>query len=172
GLLIDVADYKHVHHGPGVSLVGHEGDYAIDMGDGRPGLLYRRKREWDDDPSLDPSQTLQQRLRTVFRLALRACQVIEAERALGGQIMFRTDEVELTFSDRLRTPNAPETLDALRGTIESMLAELYPDIDVAVERISEDPRRPLALRIHAPGAPSLATLLGTISDRAAVGITT
>ena len=28
GLLIDVARYGHVHHGPGIMLVGHEGDYA------------------------------------------------------------------------------------------------------------------------------------------------
>ena len=48
GLLIDVADYKHVPEGPGILLIGHEGDYSIDMAKGRPGLLYSRKREWDE----------------------------------------------------------------------------------------------------------------------------
>ncbi|HEV8246140.1 MAG TPA: hypothetical protein VGP93_10250, partial [Polyangiaceae bacterium] len=42
-LLIDVADYAHVHHGPGVVLVGHAADYYMDQGEGRLGLLYSRK---------------------------------------------------------------------------------------------------------------------------------
>jgi len=39
-LLIDVADYKHVPNGPGVLLMGHQADYALDMSQGRPGLIY------------------------------------------------------------------------------------------------------------------------------------
>ena len=42
-LLLDVADYRHVHHGPGVVLIGHEADYAIDNTDGRWGIRYNRK---------------------------------------------------------------------------------------------------------------------------------
>jgi hypothetical protein len=38
-LLIDVADYSHVHQGPGVILVGHRAMYGIDRTDGRPGFL-------------------------------------------------------------------------------------------------------------------------------------
>jgi hypothetical protein len=44
-VLIDVADYSHVHDGPGVLLICHEANYAIDVIDGRPGLVYARKRE-------------------------------------------------------------------------------------------------------------------------------
>ena len=35
-LMIDVADYKHVKHGPGVVLVGDANDYYLDEGEGRP----------------------------------------------------------------------------------------------------------------------------------------
>src|SRR5205807_2486817 len=42
-LLIDVADYRHVHHGPGIVLIGHEADYSLDQTDGRLGLRYNRK---------------------------------------------------------------------------------------------------------------------------------
>src|ERR1043165_8660714 len=28
-LLIDVADYLHVHNGPGIMLIGHEADYSL-----------------------------------------------------------------------------------------------------------------------------------------------
>ena len=47
GLLIDVADYKHMQNGPGIVLIGHEADYALDLAGGRPGLIYDRKRQWE-----------------------------------------------------------------------------------------------------------------------------
>jgi len=42
-LLLDVADYSHVPDGPGVVLIGHEADYALDNTDGRLGVRYNRK---------------------------------------------------------------------------------------------------------------------------------
>ena len=33
-LLIDVHDYSHIHQGPGILLVGHEGNFSIDLADG------------------------------------------------------------------------------------------------------------------------------------------
>ena len=38
-LLIDVHDYSHVHHGPGILLVAHEGNVSLENEEGRPGLL-------------------------------------------------------------------------------------------------------------------------------------
>ncbi|MCS7047943.1 MAG: hypothetical protein NZ483_01440, partial [Verrucomicrobiae bacterium] len=43
-LLIDVHDYSHVYQGPGILLVAHEANISIDQSEGRPGLLYLRKR--------------------------------------------------------------------------------------------------------------------------------
>lgn len=42
-LLLDIADYRHVPAGPGVVLIGHEGDYSVDNTDNRPGVRYNRK---------------------------------------------------------------------------------------------------------------------------------
>src|SRR5262245_42539431 len=64
GLPLDVVDYGHVHHGPGVMLIGHEADHAYDLGEGRPGLAYAHKR--------DGEGTLADRLREAFRLLLAA----------------------------------------------------------------------------------------------------
>ena len=44
-LLIDVADYLHVHNGPGIMLIGYEADYSLDNRAGRLGLLYNRKAQ-------------------------------------------------------------------------------------------------------------------------------
>src|SRR5665213_247713 len=43
GLLIDVADYSHVPSGPGVVLIGHEGNFSVDNADNRLGVRYNRK---------------------------------------------------------------------------------------------------------------------------------
>ena len=139
GLPIDVADYKHVHEGPGILLVGHEGDYAMDMGDGRPGLRYARKRAMSGD--------LQERLRTVFRLAMHGCALLAGDSSLNGKIQFRADELELSFADRLRTPNESATFDSLRGEIESVVSEIYPDKSVSLEPIQNDARGNLAIRV-------------------------
>ena len=42
-LLIDVAEYLHVHNGPGIMLIGHNANYSLDNRAGRLGLLYNRK---------------------------------------------------------------------------------------------------------------------------------
>ena len=47
GLLLDVADYRHVHEGPGVILIGYEGNYSVDNTDNRLGVRYNRKAALD-----------------------------------------------------------------------------------------------------------------------------
>lgn len=43
-MLLDVHDYSHVHHGPGILLVTHEANLSIDEAEGRRGLAYIRKQ--------------------------------------------------------------------------------------------------------------------------------
>ncbi|GAB4579544.1 MAG: hypothetical protein Fur0022_22820 [Anaerolineales bacterium] len=140
GLLIDVADYKHVHNGPGILLIGYEGDYALDTNGGRPGLRYIRKRE--------TPASLEDGLREAFRLARNACQTLENDLALGGEIHFNPAEIELTFLDRLNTPNTPETFHALQSTISNALSAHFPDGNFTLEPDFSDPRRPLIIRIN------------------------
>lgn len=48
-MLIDVARYAHVHMGPGVMAIGHEGDYSVEAREGRSWLRYTLKRAQVDD---------------------------------------------------------------------------------------------------------------------------
>ncbi len=143
GLLIDVADYRHVEQGPGAILVAHECDYRIDA----DGLSYVHK-----------SRTKAAPLRVVFRRALVACRRLE--RCLGQR--FRSDEVRLTFVDRLAAPERAATRTALAGSIERWVEELYHParVDVEwVEREGHDHRRLPALRVRCAEAPTLDTLI-------------
>ena len=149
GLLIDVADYKHVEDGPGILIIGHEGDYALDQENGRSGLLYTRKREW-------PTPDFKDRLRLVIGLAVQATQILANEESLS--LEFRTDELGLIFPDRLNAPNTPETLAALQDDITAVLAEIYGSDGITLTATSNDVKRPFAVQGTIPNAPALADL--------------
>ena len=75
-LLLDVADYRHVRSGPGVVLIGHQGNYSLDNTGGRLGVRYNRKAPLEG--------TNQDRLVQATQAALAACQRLETEPRLGG----------------------------------------------------------------------------------------
>ncbi len=145
GLLIDVADYKHVRQGPGIILIGHEGDYGMDLAEGRPGLMYTRKRQIPND--------LGELLRLTFRLALTASKLLASEPAFKSKLKFSTAEAEVVFQDRLRVPNRPETFDEIRETLQTVVNEIYGDTGAKLERVQNDPRQCLTVKIVAPEAP-------------------
>jgi rhodanese-related sulfurtransferase len=150
GLLIDVADYAHVPGGPGILLVGHDVDYAIDLAGGRTGLLTTRKRYRD--------LGLADVLRDTLRKALIALCAIEAS-GVGG-LRFRSDALEIQLLDRLVAPNTDTAYEALRADVESVVAELYGDAKLELARADGgDERRPLTIRVTAQEAPEADTLL-------------
>ncbi len=148
-LMIDVADYAHVHNGPGVVLVGHASDYYMDQGEGRLGLLYSRKR----DP-LPPEE----RIDDGFRRALNACRLLEQEAELG--VRFKSDEVLVRVADRLNAPNSDEGFSKLKGELEPVITRLYGD-SARLERVVTD-KGPLAVRVSAQDAPPITDLLARL----------
>ncbi len=155
-LLIDVADYRHVHNGPGVMLIAHDVHYAIDATDGRLGLLYSRRRE--THPSRRHIDGACERLTSVFLCALRACRGLEAEATLRGQLRFRTDALSLRVNDRLYAPNTPEAFRAVCEALAPFLRTLYPDRACEVSHASDAASR-LTVEIRAPDNPGVETLL-------------
>ena len=162
-LLIDVADYRHVHHGPGVVLIAHDAHYAMDAAEGRLGLLYSRRRE--THASRSGLQSVEDRLASVLQCALTACQRLEAEPALGGQGRFRGDVLLLRCNDRLQAPNTAAAYNDLRQHVAPLLATLYPGQQVEVEHIGAPATR-LTVAIRAAENPDVATLLTRLAARA------
>ena len=157
GLLIDVADYQHVQAGPGVILIGDEGDYAIDLNGNRPGMLYLRKRQMPG--------TLQEALQLAFRLNVAASLALQAESTLGKPEMdFST--AHITFLDRLNTPNKKETFEAIKAEITAFAAALYSGENAVVALVQSDPREPLTIQISTPGPVDAATLLERLNSNA------
>ena len=150
GLLIDVVDYKHVVDGPGVILIGSESDYALDMQQGRPGLLYTRKRQ------LQPEFAAA--LTDALRLALTAAQLLEGDRKLKGRITFDPTQALISLHDRLRAPNSVETFEAVRPALTSVLGQLYGVDAFTLAAAFDDPRHLFAVQVNAPDAGNLAAI--------------
>jgi hypothetical protein len=113
-LLIDTVDYTHVHDGPGIVLIGHASDYALDLSEGRPGLCCNRKRDHVPAP---------QRASDVLRRTLSAAAKLEARADVG--LRFRTDELRLTVTDRLALGNVPDAFAAVTDAWVPMLQRVY-----------------------------------------------
>ncbi len=94
-LLIDVHDYSHVHHGPGILLVAHEANLSIDEAEGRLGLAYIRKQP----------ATLHKTVEAAQQAAKLLAEPLDAG-------MF-----EVFSNDRLLTPSAAEIAEATGGKV-------------------------------------------------------
>lgn len=155
GLLIDVADYAHVPDGPGVILIGHDVDYGIDRTGGRTGLLTTRKRAGDRD--------LPELFRDTLGMALATAQALEADPQ--ADLTFGGEELQISFPDRLATPNSAVSAESAIKALEPVVGALFGD-GARLERDAEseaDPRRMLALRISG-GVADLATLASRLEE--------
>ncbi|MBX3128121.1 MAG: hypothetical protein KF718_15460 [Polyangiaceae bacterium] len=147
-LMIDVVDYGHVHHGPGVVLIGHATDYGIDLGEGRPGVLVFRKRE----------PVTGDRIADALGRALRFAALLARVPELGSAL--RTDEVLIRLPDRLHAPSTDAGFERLTAELSALGQRLY-DAPVALERASS-PRQPLSVRWRAPSSPTVEELLARL----------
>jgi hypothetical protein len=150
-LAIDVADYEHVHEGPGVVLIGHAFDYYWDLGEGRPGLVYTRKR---DAPAPDL------RLSDAVRRALVGCKLLEQDPALPG-VSFRTDELLVRLPDRLHAPPTEAGYSALQHELGSLVARIYGGTTATIGRVG-GPRDVLGARVKVGPGATVSELLARI----------
>jgi hypothetical protein len=129
-LLIDVHDYSHMHQGPGILLVAYEGNFSIDMSEGRPGLLYYRKIP----TTLPPAE----HVASILRSALQAVRLLER---------FSTDEFFIIANDRLSAPNNDKTFSELQPILTAALKQVFDGATFTLTRAGKDPKERFA--VHA-----------------------
>jgi len=147
-LLIDIHDYSHVHRGPGILLVAHEGNFSMDQAEDRLGLFYYRKQ-----PS---NGSLRDHIQTIFRTALAACQLLEQESELAG-IQFKTDEVLVVANDRLFAPNTPETFQQLQPVFSEFFEQLFDGSEFTLKH-QADPKERFSLAVQSTHSMDTQTL--------------
>ena len=152
-LLLDVADYRHVHAGPGVVLIGYQGDYSVDNNQNRLGVRYNRK-----DP-LDGSN--QSRLAQAVVAALTACRRLETDARLEGRFRFNGKELELFINDRLLAPNHESTRKAAEPELREFLGRLFRGKDYSLS-FGNDPRKLFAASVESAQPFAVADLLANL----------
>lgn len=153
-LLIDVADYLHVHNGPGIMLIGHEADYSLDNRSGHLGLLYNRKAQLEG--------STQEKLAQSVRATLIAAQILERENGFK----FSGSEVQVIVNDRLLAPNTAETFAALEPDLRAFFDGLYNGADYSLTN-QTDPRERFTVNIKTASRFDIDTLLKNLSVEAA-----
>jgi hypothetical protein len=154
--LLDIADYRHVPDGPGVMLIGHEGDYSVDNSDGRLGVRYNRKAGF--------AGSNRDRLHQATRAALQACQRLENEASLGGKLQFNGQEAEIFINDRLLAPNNQATRAAAEPELQAFLDELFRGAEYSLS-YSADPRRLFGVTVKAAQPFSAGQLLDNLASK-------
>src|SRR5262245_39679508 len=139
-LLIDVADYSHVPAGPGVMLIAHEGNYALDETGHQRGVLYYSKQPLAGE--------LPERLTRVASKALKAAQLMRGEAELAGELKLPGNALQFFANDRLAAPNTSATWAALEPALRTFLDRLYGGAPYALER-EADPKERLSVQVRA-----------------------
>lgn len=156
-LLLDVADYRHVSAGPGVVLVGHQGNYSLDNTGGRLGVLYNCKAALKG--------TNQDRLIQATQAALTACRRLESEPRLAGKVQFNGHDVEIVINDRLLAPNTLQTQAAADREFRFFFSTLFGDAEYAVS-YPQDPRSLFGVQVRTSEAFNTAELLDNLNSKA------
>jgi hypothetical protein len=94
-LLLDVADYRHVHGGSGIVLIGHEADYSLDNTDNRWGIRYNRKTAVHGD-----NQKRLERLLAPNREEIR--EALTPDFQTFAEKLFEGSDYSLSFEDEPR----------------------------------------------------------------------
>lgn len=149
-VLVDVADYRHVPAGPGIVLIGHDGNYSVDNTDGRLGIRYNRKAPADG--------TNQDRLKQAARAALSACQRLESEPHLGGKLRFNERDIEVFINDRLLAPNNDKTREAVEPELRQFFESLFAGREYSIS-FDSDSRRLLTAFVRVAQPLKVAELL-------------
>ena len=132
-LLIDVHDYSHIQGGPGILLVAHEGNFSLDMSDGKPGLFYYRKTQ----TALPPVEHTS----TIVKSALEACHLLEKD----AKTSFKMDEILVISNDRLVAPNDDAAFAELKPVVAAALEKAFPGSTFNLTRTSSDPKDRLTI---------------------------
>jgi hypothetical protein len=152
-LLIDVADYSHVPDGPGVMLIAHEGNYALDETGHERGVVYYSKHKLTGE--------LHERFALIARKALKAAQLMTEDAELEGALKVPGNRLQFFANDRLVAPNTDAAYAEIEPALQTFLDRLYAGDRYNLTR-EADPKERLSVRVQAEGEVPLKTLLARL----------
>ena len=159
-LLLDVADYTHVHEGPGIMLICDGTYYSLDEGDGRIGLVYSVKRDRPEGIELG----LQ--IRNALLAVLHAACQLESEPELLGRLRFSCDELLFKFINGPVRLTEEQTFQ-LQTTTKRTVDSLFSGATKGVRRLLHNSRL-LTLDFRLEGAPPLTVIDSDVVENSTI----
>jgi hypothetical protein len=153
-LLIDVADYSHVPSGPGVMLIAHEGNYALDETGHERGVVYYSKQKL--------TGALPERFAQVAYKALKATRLMSSDADLEGALHVSGAELQFFANDRLSAPNTDAAYEEIEPAFKRFLDRLYDGAPYTLSR-EQDPKERLSFRVQVKANVNVDTLLSRLS---------
>lgn len=154
GILLDVADYRHVPTGPGIMLITHEINFALDQAGGRLGLLAQRKS--------GPGDSHRERLLALVTATAACGALLEADPRLAGKLRLEAGHFHYIANDRLLVPNSAAGLAGLRPDLAAVAADLYPGQTVTLNQVDNHPRDRLTVAVQSAGPLAMKQLLAQL----------
>lgn len=129
GHWLDIADYIHMDHGPGVMLYGKICFVSFDKTDGEAGILYQQRHGLTGE--------LPQRFEQAFIEALNYAKRMSSDPNYPPEIAKSTSLIDVYVNDRYRVPNTEASEQALKPVIEELLNRVLADNQPALERLTQ-----------------------------------
>ncbi|MGK7912537.1 MAG: hypothetical protein AB4050_13820 [Synechococcus sp.] len=144
GLLLDVVDYRHIPNGPGIMLISHETNYALDHEGGEFGVYAQRKLGL---PGENADKSHSDKIVDLVKATAKFSSLLESDNRLDGELSIDGSGFLYMTNDRLHAPNTDETFAALKSDLEAAAASLYPGKAVTVTRVENDARDRLSAKV-------------------------
>jgi len=147
---VDLADYAHMHLGPGVMMAGKRAHFAVDTNEPGVGLLYRGRKDFDG--------AVEERLLEAFRRALRLMTRLVSEPEFPSGLPVRSEDWLVAINDRLGFPNDDATEEQLKPGLLATLDHIFGEGGYQLER-DADPQHLYSSRLRADQRRDLNELL-------------
>ena len=155
-LLLDVRDYSHVPRGPGILLVGHQGDFNVDIVGDQVGFGYVRKQP--------PLESTTERLTAAMTALLEGSSLLESTAFPGGFPRFDPGSFQISIPDRLAAPNTEETFQWFQGQLHQFWQDILESDRFDIVHL-DGPRDPFMVDVFLESPPSSQTLLSSFRIR-------
>jgi hypothetical protein len=131
--LIDVADYSHMHNGPGVLLTAHETNWSYDEQYGKPGIMVVNK--------VHSTYEGESGIKELLESITFACKTLEQTPRHKG-LTFNYNTIEFLINDRLCKGQAlTETIDEAKTAFEKFSTTMYNDSSIKFEDFTDPANR-------------------------------
>jgi hypothetical protein len=131
-------------------LITHEINFGIDYSGGRFGLLAQRKLGADGSHTDKILELV--RAAAAFGALLQSDPGVDLE---GGMFHYMSN-------DRLAAPNDVATFESLRLDVEAAAALIYPEQEISITRVVNDPRDRLTVAVETGTSIDMAELQATL----------